>query len=340
MDTAQNGAPSLKRRSPNPRPQNQRKCTRFHLVRTFPSSRNLLPALVAMTRGGKREGAGHKSIYASPDARKQAALARRKLKRAKDREWAAWVAMQEGAILTATLPLTAGHLRAATTHSILHPPCKVKDLRGGTLLQCFRAAISTQLLLILHDSTEQLVKSFPPPSGKRGNRGDVRRYHMGYWRKYSNSTFQIKDTDHPASLSWIQANRSLFQLLGCIFLHFFPDLYSHYATVASSLPGPAFFTPWAAVSLNINFPALPHKDKHDHRHGFCWVVPFGSWEGGNLHMAELDQEVALTPGDVVCFQSTNITHHNSKYLGTRYSLVLFSHDALFFPSAASRSADC
>src|SRR5262249_29123558 len=122
----------------------------------------------------------------------------------------------------------------------------------------------------------------------------------------------------------------LFAHLGKMFHLFFPTLHDHYQSVAATLSITAF-QPWAAVALNIDFPSQPHLDSRDCKHGLCWVIPFGNWEGGNLQLHDLDVEVALRPGDVVAFRSTAIRHSNTAYTGIRNSLVLFSHNSLFFP---------
>lgn len=282
-----------------------------------------LHLLYQMVRGGKRRGAGRKKQYATIQERRHAQYLRRRDAR---------LVRQTGQIVIDTIPSTLGHQRVLQLHLILQAPCIIKDPLGQTLARSFSQLVSPSLLSTLTVSTATLVAQRPPTAGTRGSRGDVQRYHFGCWRDYARNPYIIQDSEEPPCKEWMAANAPLFTLLSTAFQQLFPDLYARYQAVALQLPMQCF-SPWAAVALNINFPALPHQDSHDYRHGLCWVVPFGEWEGGNLRLHNLNKELVLGAGDVVCFRSTTITHSVAPYKGHRHSLVFFSHDSLFFPPA-------
>jgi ectoine hydroxylase-related dioxygenase (phytanoyl-CoA dioxygenase family) len=66
-----------------------------------------------------------------------------------------------------------------------------------------------------------------------------------------------------------------------------------------------------------------HKDKSDVAWGFCVVIPFGEFTGGELIFPEIFQSVHLQAGDIMVFPSALLTHGNGAVTsGKRHSLVL------------------
>ena len=78
-----------------------------------------------------------------------------------------------------------------------------------------------------------------------------------------------------------------------------------------------------------------HRDAHDFRDGLCWTIPFRDFTGGSFNFPELNIELDYASGDVAAFQSLQL-HRVRKFTGTRYSLVLFSHNTLFKPCKSSK----
>ena len=130
---------------------------------------------------------------------------------------------------------------------------------------------------------------------------------------------------------WIKKNEKLILELNRLFRRHFPLLFTEYKSITDSLETTTFGA-WCTLSLNIDIAVHPHYDKKDYKNGFCWIVPFGSYQGGNLCFQELDVEVELAAGDVCCFQSSCLYHWVKPYSGHRYSLVLFTHQTMFIPT--------
>jgi hypothetical protein len=91
------------------------------------------------------------------------------------------------------------------------------------------------------------------------------------------------------------------------------------------------FGTWAALAINANLDPTgiaPHTDAHDFREGLCWTIPFGDFEDGDLNFPKLNLKVKYKAGDVAAFQSLQ-QHEIKPFTGTRFSLVLFSHNTIF-----------
>lgn len=91
--------------------------------------------------------------------------------------------------------------------------------------------------------------------------------------------------------------------------------------VAHVLPGNCStpVTPFISLVININVRTKAHRDSSD-RH-LCLVIPVGNFEGGALCLLENGLVLELRSGDVALFRSSEVTHFNLDYRGTRASLV-------------------
>ncbi|KAG2335730.1 hypothetical protein BDR05DRAFT_953861 [Suillus weaverae] len=91
--------------------------------------------------------------------------------------------------------------------------------------------------------------------------------------------------------------------------------------VASVLPGNCMtpVAPFISLVININVSTKAHRDSFD-RH-LCLVIPIGHFEGGALCLLENGLVLELRPGDIALFRSSEVTHFNLDYWGTRASLV-------------------
>jgi hypothetical protein len=70
-------------------------------------------------------------------------------------------------------------------------------------------------------------------------------------------------------------------------------------------------------------------DRDDDKYGFCWLVPLGEWEGGDLIFPQLNVRIKLKPGNILAFRSNLLVHGNLPCSGVRHSLVFFTHNNLF-----------
>ena len=76
---------------------------------------------------------------------------------------------------------------------------------------------------------------------------------------------------------------------------------------------------------------LNHIDANDYKNGLCFVIPFGNWIiGGQLIFPDINLEVELSSGDLICFQSHSLSHFVNDFEGERNSIVLFCDNNLFF----------
>jgi hypothetical protein len=86
-----------------------------------------------------------------------------------------------------------------------------------------------------------------------------------------------------------------------------------------------YFGVWAAMVLNISFPAYAHKDEHDYERGYCWVLYYSdqdTFDGGALVLPELGIRALVQPGDVVLFPSKLYTHFVEDFYNARLSQVI------------------
>jgi hypothetical protein len=91
------------------------------------------------------------------------------------------------------------------------------------------------------------------------------------------------------------------------------------------------FGKWAAIAINCNLDESGiglHSDAHDFRDGLCWTIPFGNFTGGDLNFPDLNLRVQYKSGDVASFLSLQ-RHEVKRFRGSRYSLVLFTHNTVF-----------
>jgi hypothetical protein len=82
-------------------------------------------------------------------------------------------------------------------------------------------------------------------------------------------------------------------------------------------------------AVNFNTICGYHIDRDDDQYGFCWLVPLGEWEGGDLIFPQLNVRIKLKPGNILAFRSNLLVHGNLPCSGVRHSLVFFNHNNLF-----------
>jgi hypothetical protein len=152
--------------------------------------------------------------------------------------------------------------------------------------------------------------------------------HLGCWRCYAKVPFVTKHSRTKHAEEWIHANRNIFLKLNNLFLQQFPKLFHLYW--GPQIPV-RMFGAWSAVAINCNLDETGialHSDAHDFRDGLCWTIPFGNFTGGDLNFPDLNLRVKYQSGDVASFLSLQ-RHEVKRFIGTRYSLVLFTHNTVF-----------
>ena len=89
-------------------------------------------------------------------------------------------------------------------------------------------------------------------------------------------------------------------------------------------------------AVNFNTICGYHIDRDDDKYGFCWLVPLGDWEGGDLIFPQLNVRIKLKPGNILAFRSNLLVHGNLPCSGVRHLLVFFTHNNLFSNTFVNR----
>jgi hypothetical protein len=63
-------------------------------------------------------------------------------------------------------------------------------------------------------------------------------------------------------------------------------------------------------AVNFNTICGYHIDRDDDKYGFCWLIPLGDWEGGDVIFPQLNIRVKLKPGNILAFRSNLLVHGN------------------------------
>jgi hypothetical protein len=102
------------------------------------------------------------------------------------------------------------------------------------------------------------------------------------------------------------------------------DLFEQVSMTVDAYPGNAHhpFYPFGSMVININGCCVVHKDRGDL--GGCIVLVLGPHQGGDLCLVEPKIVIQAKHGDVVSFNSSQISHFNQHYQGQRGSIVLHS----------------
>ena len=74
----------------------------------------------------------------------------------------------------------------------------------------------------------------------------------------------------------------------------------------------------------------PHKDDNDCLYGFCVIVVFGNFEGGNLILSEIGVVIRIEGGYIIFLRSALLEHCNSYVTkGNRFSIVFYLRKTIF-----------
>ena len=194
-------------------------------------------------------------------------------------------------------------------------------------MQFHPGIFSTEQLLKLTVSTQQLFSNHPSTTNNN-YRNISNVLYFGCCRDYSKNPYELEATKHIAAQSWIDHNKNIFNQVNDLFKKFIPELFHRY----SSIPLPKrHFGAFATVAVNklSNNGIALHQDVKDYKNGYCWIVPFGKFDGGNFLLKDINVTVPLQAADIMCLQSTK-RHQVKPFEGFRFSLVFFSHHNLFY----------
>lgn len=199
---------------------------------------------------------------------------------------------------------------------------------GDFLLKVYRNEIPPIYMEILNEEIKEL--QLHPTYKSDTKRGILRVLHLGCWRKSSLDIFITADIKHNTATRF-KAIEKIVEKVDVLFSSDFPQLFQFYNSL--QLPH-RYFKSFAtcAVNMLLNSNGISlHKDEDDFKNGLCWVVPFGSYSGGNCIFKDLQLEIEIRPGDVLCFKSFQLEHGCTAFSGYRGSLVFFTGNPTFFP---------
>jgi hypothetical protein len=103
-----------------------------------------------------------------------------------------------------------------------------------------------------------------------------------------------------------------------------PDAFDQLRVFCEILPlnhMPATY-PFPGFVLNIRVCTDAHVDANDNT--ICVVIPFGTYEGGELVLYEAGLVLEIREGDILIFPSHRFTHFNLHFTGVRGSIVMHS----------------
>ena len=108
-------------------------------------------------------------------------------------------------------------------------------------------------------------------------------------------------------------------------------LKQHFPSVHKILQGvrvPHKFGSWHMAVLNVNLAVTPHCDDFNHIEGVCCVIVFGEFDGGELCFPDELICVKVKHDTIMLFHSKKFKHVVSKFIGTRFSIVLHADESV------------
>jgi len=160
-------------------------------------------------------------------------------------------------------------------------------------------------------------------------RRTVKSYNFGYWDAYSPEIFKTKNTEEVGLefSRWLALNDPLLVSVEQEFIKLFPSLHTQAKHIPQSFRP---FKIWTTATINISHSnGMPaHKDLKDWKDGYCAVITFGNYQGGQLHFPELNITVQRMKYGITFFKSAQLLHEVQAFTGSRGSLVLFTHNSV------------
>jgi len=168
-------------------------------------------------------------------------------------------------------------------------PFICRGLQHGVLIHHFKDLIPTELVTTLESSTESLNNLFPPPSNQT-SRGNQNCYYFGHWRDSSSSIHKCPHSNSLSFQTWFEKNKNLFEFLSDHLKKNYPFLFEEYEKLDKQY---RMFGIWSLAVLNIDSPSTFHIDAKDWQNGFCAVITFGKYSGGELHFPAINTTVNI-----------------------------------------------
>lgn len=189
----------------------------------------------------------------------------------------------------------------------------------GYLLQ---DSIPDTLLLGLLRSTHTLCSSGPLKKKYSRMRGKGLTMRMGFWRTYSTVLYESADFKNKWSRWWALVNEPVWQHASHLLKQHFPSVHKTLQRVHA----PHKFGSWHMAVLNVNLAVTAHCDSSDHIGGICCVIVLGTFDGGELCFPDELVCIKVKHGTIVLFHSREYEHMVSRFIGTRFSIVLYADE--------------
>jgi len=216
------------------------------------------------------------------------------------------------------VPTTQGLARVIKAPVIIQEDHIVHKHNGDILIRVWRNKVPDRHIQVLHHETKRLLAGLEIG----------RQLNIGSWRERSKTVEVTADSKLGGVETWLEKNQKLFKSVSAVFKRTWPKLYAHYHRISAEAP--LKVGAWSTVAIN-SAARLVHTDTKDYKDGYCWVVPFGDFEGGELYFPDLNITIKMAPQMLVAFQSFNLKHGVNPFTGSRYSLVFYQHQTMFFP---------
>lgn len=126
----------------------------------------------------------------------------------------------------------------------------------------------------------------------------------GTWRKSSTELHIMPDTNTAGAQAFIKQNAELFKRVNDELRKYWPRVMEMYAAICPTRPDGSPVLPntdFHEFVLNWDIECNFHTDKSDAGWGFCVVIPFGEFTGGELIFPGLGQSAHLIAGDIMVF---------------------------------------
>ncbi|ELR25465.1 uncharacterized protein ACA1_295510 [Acanthamoeba castellanii str. Neff] len=260
----------------------------------------------------------------APSARSEEGRKRRKLKQKKKRTRHYKIIVPESDATTRQMleaeierPVLEGEdKRARITRSVpAETVCETYlwyDQRDTPRLGLLRNRLTAEMLQTLLDTATDWMTTEEPtvyqarntPRHKERNGHRTKAAHCGTWRKSSTELHIMPDTNTAGAQAFIKQNAELFKRVNDELRKYWPRVMEMYAAICPTRPDGSPVLPntdFHEFVLNWDIECNFHTDKSDAGWGFCVVIPFGEFTGGELIFPGLGQSAHLIAGDIMVF---------------------------------------
>jgi hypothetical protein len=198
----------------------------------------------------------------------------------------------------------------------------VTDVSGEEVIRLFNLVLKEKKNTLLRQAGNTYFQAVKPKMQKT-DRGFMAAKHLAFWRKSALRTYISRDFRNKHAQKFVRHTRVIWKIIGSLFEAWKPDLYKVYKEAAQmnfpkDLPPGIEALPFDVWAMLV------------HNCGYCALICYGDFIGGELIFPELGIALKLQPGDVIFFKSAQLTHCNGPVTGLRRSVVLTTHNNVIY----------